>query len=201
MMRQSVSIVACLALFAISVSAQEVSLKVLARQRGGRATQTSFVDSPVKTLPELVSEADAIVEGGIAAAVSRLSSDESRVFTDLTVIPLRILKSDARTAAAWTSSRPIIVQMPGGTLVDDGLQLTSINEHFRDGLLSEGVEIIAFVKYYEHLNSYVFHGAEFGVFRIESGQVKTLTARAAERRGDRQFELADFTAAIERLRR
>jgi hypothetical protein len=178
-------LLACIAfLGATSGSTQEMSLKEVARGRGGRATQTSYISSPVKTLGELIAESDAIFEGRIAAAVSRLSPDETRVLTDLTVVPFRVFKADARIDALWKTAKPIVVQIPGGKVVEDRYELESVNHSFPEGVLREGMQVIGFVKYYDHLNSYVFHGGEFGVFRIAAQRVLPLTATVARRRGD-----------------
>src|SRR5437868_463022 len=102
------------------------SLRDRAKQEGGSATTIMGFEFDVVGVPELLSQSDLVLYGRIVEAKPRLSRDESYVMTDYVIAPLRILKQTKPTNAARPGeTTQIVVNRPGGTLIDSRYRLST----------------------------------------------------------------------------
>jgi hypothetical protein len=186
------------------------SLKDVARRLGGTATSKIIVESPLMSLEELTRAAELIVRGRLDAMTVRLSDDESTVFRDFTVSPLETLKQPSDLAGA-NQPRPaesIVLRQLGGTIVVDGLTLTtSTNWEHRDTPMVPGQDYVLFLSRATPSRSttmssrgfaYALTSVHWGAYLIQDGQV-VFTRFVAQRTNRIKEDPAAFIAQIRGL--
>jgi hypothetical protein len=163
-------------------------------RNNGKARVVVEINSPVGTLDRLVFESSLIVRGVVRSAVARLSNDKRSVVTDYEITPRHLYKGAQTGFNKPGEVQRIIVQRTGGTLVLDGLELsTEVNEWPTEAGFAVDDEVIVFLARREDEpgNYYVVRN-EFGAFRVFDGKVAALTATASLRRGDEPQSLEAF---------
>ncbi len=184
-MKLATSIV--IAFFLVSALAAQ-SLLDRAKREGGSATTTMGFEFDVAGVPELLSQSELVLYGRIIEVKPRLSPDESYVMTDYVIAPLRVVKNTKpmSTARPGESTR-IVVNRPGGILIDDGYRLsTKVIGDSESEALKVGEEAIVFLQYRAAAQTYAFTSGPFGAFRVANGRVQAVTKEVAQRRGDKQ---------------
>jgi hypothetical protein len=126
---------------------QQESLTDVARRNGGRASLIVNGDWPFFPLQDLASKADLIVQARIESATGQLTKDETLVRTAFAFQPLRILKVGSRvnlvTAAGPTAA--MVFTMSGGTVLIEGLTISTIEHPAIEPAVQAGDEVIAFL--------------------------------------------------------
>jgi hypothetical protein len=175
-----------IAFFLVSALAAQ-SLRDRAKREGGSATTTMGFEFDVAGVPELLSRSDLVLYGRIIEVKPRLSSDESYVTTDYVIAPLSVVKNikPMSTARPGESTR-IVVNRPGGVLIDDGYRLsTTVVGDSESEALKVGEEAIVFLQIRADSRTYAFTSGPFGAFRVANGHVQAVTKEVAQRRGDK----------------
>jgi hypothetical protein len=175
-----------LCLFAIAtwpalVIAQETSLKDIAREHGGQASNSSDVELPSASLATLVAGADYIVEARVLTKRGVLSRDEARVCTQYDIQPFRTFKDRIGVAVR---SKPgqgmkLVVSQPGGRVTVDGLELESTNNLFPVEGLDVGATFLMFLHYNAEEGMFDFLHGPFGVYVLEGRSLLPSTQPAA----------------------
>jgi hypothetical protein len=155
------------------------------------------VDSPVTTVRDLISESDVIVDAVIVRSSARLSPDETVLFTEYQLEPLRTLKRTDRAIDPMApGAAPLIVRRGGGRLIVDGLELVWNSSIYPEPMPGELDECMFFLKYDSEIDSYWPYGGPFGIFPVVNGRVRSLTTEVAQRRGDLDIDVATFTTQM-----
>lgn len=171
-------------LLALSSSAQPTSLRARARAEGGTVTRTLTVDFSEYSFRQLVDKADTIAVGRVTSIRTHLTNDEVVVVTDVTIQPNRLLKQGVPVGsrAQPGPTVPLIVRHVGGTVLEDGLKMSTIvnsfpvNEEF-----SVGEEVICFLAYDASQGVFELVDGPFAAFRVKQGEVHRLTKEAGVR--------------------
>jgi hypothetical protein len=190
-------IVVCFVL-TIAADQQPVSLKDSARHNDGKAVVVIDVDSPILTLEEVTQRASVVMQGVVQSAETRLSADETVVVTEYRINPLRVYKAPAQTSPRPGAASPIIVEVPGGRVTIDGLELrTVVNEFPEAESLVAGERVFLFLSPQEgQTGRFRLTGGAFGGLRVSNNTVLPLTSQAGLRRGDQPRPVADVERRI-----
>jgi hypothetical protein len=166
------------------VTLQRRSLKEMARENGGKALISSEVELPAAPLPQLVGETDFIVEATILSKRGVLSADETRVLTEYTILPLKVLKDKVGVATRPTPGpgAELVVRQPGGQMVVDGLELEYLTNLFPLDGLQVGRTYVMFLYRDTREGGFAFVRGPFGVFLLDGKSVFPATKAAAQLR-------------------
>jgi hypothetical protein len=194
------------------IGAQEsLSMKQIARERGGTAINLLYVSPPALGMADLVKRSDLIVRGRITSQVSRLSDDESTVYTDYTITPGRILKKPVELgiSAAPGAVPEIIMQQPGGKVVVDGLHLeTQTDVSDSDNPILVNAEYVFFLMKpvpsgatTRRARSGVFEltCGQFALFPVRNGKLVSFTRLAAARRPPPTNDPDAFLSSVQQM--
>ena len=179
----------CIALGSTAALGQD--LEEFARQHGGSANLGDGIDAPISQTADLMSLADLVVNGRVTDVTVRLSTDQSLVMTQYTIAPIQAFKQkvidSVSVPGTATATNRIVVQRDGGSLITaDGLRLsTSVNIFPESESFQVGEEVLLFLNYKADTKTYTFTSGTFGAYRIRDGMASLMTAKAAERRGDK----------------
>jgi hypothetical protein len=149
------------------------SLRDSARRNGGRANLRIHANMPFGSLPRVVEVADLIVRGRVLKAEPRLSKDEDYVLTYFTLAPTEFLKG-SRSAKALSRPGfvpPIVFVEPGGTVREDGLEMSTRHNMTSDPPLQVGEEVLAFLTEREERGTFRLQYAAFSLFRVDGDRV------------------------------
>jgi len=180
-------------------SGQSLSMRERARQLGGVATNSGNADFGIGRPEELMALSEVVLRGVAVAVTPKLEADESMVVTDYTVAPLQFLKLPKSESSKGEPQR-IVVRQPGGTLIENGLRMTTNIDIFpEDEFFALGDDVIMFLIYDAKGGVYNFAGGPFGAFQVQLGNATAMTKRTAERRGDVPVEVTTFLYGLSRL--
>jgi hypothetical protein len=198
-----------LILSTVASSAQESvdSLKDLARRHEGTAGSKIDAEPPATPLRELTAAAELIVRARLTGMVTRLSDDESTVFRDFTIAVTAIIKQPSELLSKVPGPmRTLTLRQLGGTIVVDGLKLTTrTNWEDPESPMEVGQEYVLFLSKALPSRSttmtaaagvYVLTSAHFGAYPIRNGRVGNFSKWLA-RHTDRNIDDPNaFVAAI-----
>jgi hypothetical protein len=193
------------------VAAETQSMKDEARARGGTFTNLIDITVPAPSFPDMVRASDLIVRGRVARRIARLSDDESMVFTEYAITPVRVLKRPGELASSDVPGEPptITLWLPGGILVVDGLRLQTqsmIHDPNRD--FAVGDEYVLFLVRAVPsgaTTNQVPRGAfepasgQFAVFSIRGEKVQGFTRINPARKGPTSDNADEFLASIQQM--
>jgi hypothetical protein len=202
-------------LIALSLSATgnaQTSLKELAREHGGYASNVIDQEPPLLTVEQMVVHADLIIRGHIIQATPRLSDDESLVFTEYTIAPAEVIKGSAEpsTAARPGLMAPVTVRQVGGAMTVDGLRLRTETNYDEAGspLVLRGEYVFFLAKALESSlgkvakpNSYEFVAGPYAALKIQNAKIVHVTKEAARRQGLSTGDAETFLAEVRSLAR
>ena len=177
------------------------SLRDIARTRGGKAKLLIHADMPFGSLPRVVEVADLIVRGRVVKAEPRLSKDEEYVLTYFTLAPTEFLKGSRSTKALSRPGfvPPIVFVEPGGTVREDGLEMTCRNNMTSDPPLQVGEEVLAFLTEREERGTFRLQYAAFGLFRVNGDRVGYANKEVARNHQLDSSNLADVLRTVRDL--
>jgi hypothetical protein len=155
---------------------------------------------PVTTLPEQVAQSDMIVLARILRVAGRLTADETRVVTEYELAPLTIYAQRVQVKSRVpTAPVPLLVQLPGGRVEVDGLELIYDVDGFPQPGLRVGDECFLFLQYDSQTAVYIPYNGPFRIFQVIDGRVTALKESVPERRRDLDTDVRLFTAEVRRL--
>jgi hypothetical protein len=128
-----------LATLAVPIEASSQTLLEAARHYGAASNSIS-VDYPYLKIGQLARVADIVVIGQIDAARASLTPDQNHVVTDYMISVIRMLKG---TNSARESR--LTMRYPAGTLIVDGLTLTTVNDEFPVNSMNPGETFVLFL--------------------------------------------------------
>ena len=185
----------CILLLALGATPVEQSLRQIAREQGGSASNSMDYFTPVTTVSQLSKDSDYIVHAKVVRANTVLTFEERLVATEYTILPLGVLKH--RTSLN-SSSKPgylptTVVRRVGGTMIEGEYRYSTTNRAMPEADAPRvGDEVIWFLQYNAEDKVFMFTGGAFGAFHVRDGEVQPLTREVASRRGDRPIALAAF---------
>ena len=184
-----------------ALAGQRISLKDAARAAGGKASTSSDVDLPSASLPQLVAEADLIVEARIVSKRGVLCADGAMVCTEYQIVPTRTFKDRVVPLTRRTPGpgAGIVVRQAGGRLVEDGLELESRDNLFPVEGLTVGRGFVMLLRLLPGDSTFGFVRGPFGVFALEGSSVLPSTEHAAQSRQPIPREVPQLYAEIARL--
>lgn len=156
------------------------------------------------TLMVGISRSELVLHGTILNVVARFTPDESLIFTEYTISPIRIFKQQwsLSTAPAPGQSAPIIVRHLEGTIME-GEQRFSTSadlyppaEHFQ-----RGEQAVLFLVHNDETGAYNLTYGPFGAFPVVKGHAIPMTKKVAQRRGDVARPLAAFLEELDQRTR
>jgi hypothetical protein len=178
------------------------SLRTKAKAQGGEASFRLIQDYSALPVPELAQRSQVIVRGHVRAVQPHLTADESEVVTDITVTPAQVIKQDVPVTAAAKPQllQPIVVRHVGGTVVEDGLRMSTFTNAFPIGEeFRVGEEVILFLTYHEPQNIFLLTDGPFAAFRIREASVHRLTKESQHYFTDNSPQpIAAFLADVQR---
>jgi hypothetical protein len=197
-MKQALPII--LLMFAVD-AVESQSLRERAKNQGGRAENMMTDDSGIATLPYLVEHSDLVIHGRVLAVTTGLFPDESAVYTDCQLTPIRLIKNRVLPIASQPGQlTPLVARRPGGVLIEGQLRMvTTVNSFPESEALKVGDEAVLFLTRHPEGQFYYFTGGPFGAFRVRQGRIEALTKDAALQRGDSPRSLKAFLGEVEGL--
>lgn len=176
-------------------TATSQSLRELARQRGGEATNSLDCDTGAGLPGQLIAEATVILRGVVSEVRSKLLEDASFVATEYTIMPSHVL----RQPSEWNHEpSKLVVRHVGGTVIENALRMsTSTNLYPESERLALGDDVILFL-IASPTTKDIYHSVDgpSGAFKVQDGKVVAMTNEAAARRGDVPIDVDDFMRSL-----
>lgn len=182
-------------LLALGAPPFDQSLRQIAREQGGSASNSMDYFTPVTTVSQLLKDADYIVHAKVVSTNTVLALEERLVATEYTIVPLQVFK---HRAALNSSSKPghlptTVVRRVGGTMIEGEYRYSTNNSAMPEAEAPKvGDEVIWFLQYNDEEKVFTFAGGPFGAFQVRDGDVQPLTQGVASRRGDRPVPVSRF---------
>src|SRR5262249_12930271 len=139
-----------LAAFSVMLVVQAPQHGVLidaASANGGKTVSSVDVHYPKPTFDTVAKASNLIVAGRVGHVTTRFSEDGNDVPTEFTIIPSKVYKGSAGDVVKTPGpTKPLIVRRLGGTVIVDGLQLTTdANQYPETESLREGEDVLLFL--------------------------------------------------------
>lgn len=200
-MGSSALLLMILAVWPALAGGQSISLKDAARAAGGKASTSSDVELPSASLPELVKEADLIVEAQLLSKRAVLCVGETMVCTEYQVLPTRVLKDRLARPKRRTPGPGVgvVVRQAGGRLTEDGLELESRDNLFPIEGLRVGRSFVMFLRQDPGQEPFSFVRGPYGVFALDGRSVLPSTEHAARNGRPLPRDTPQLYAEIARL--
>jgi len=156
------------------------------------------VHCPKPTFDDVARLSDLIVRGRVGHVTTRLSDDGDYVLTEFTIIPSKVYKGSAGDVVKTPGpTKPLIVRRLGGTVIVDGLQLTTdANLYPETESLREGEDVLLFLNRNANTGNCGFTGGPNGAYRIADGQVTAMTESTAVQRGEEPQSFEAFESRV-----
>jgi hypothetical protein len=157
------------------------------------------VVAPIVTIEEASAQSTVVVQGVVKSVEIRLFADETIVVTEYQINPVRVYKGPEQTSRRPGFPSPLIVDVPGGRLSVEGLELGTVINEFpeAESSLAVGERVILFLSPEERQpGSFRLMGGSFGALRVSNGTVLPLTRQAGARRGDQPRPVEDVERQI-----
>jgi hypothetical protein len=193
------TIIAVCFVFAFAADQESISLKESARHNGGKVLLEIHAVVPMMTIEEASQRATVVVQGVVKTVETRLSADEKIVVTEYQINPVRVYKSPVQTSQRPGFPSPLIVDVPGGRLSTEGLELRTVVNDFpeTDSSLVVGERVFLFLSPQDgQTGTFRLTGGSFGALRISNSTVLPLTRQAGARRGDQPRPVEDVEREI-----
>lgn len=146
------------------------SLRERAKESAGPLELSTMALRPQKSLPDVVSESDAIVYGILRDARSRLTPDEQYIVTDFQVEPIRVLFQKGGVRSTPGPVPPLTVTDFGGELELEGKRVRWTEANVRP--LTAGERVFLFLRWDEQAKAYGLISGPYGVFSVADGKVE-----------------------------
>jgi hypothetical protein len=186
-------------LLALGATPFDQSLRQIARDQGGTASNSIDYLTPLTTVSQLLKDADYVVHAKVVSTNTMLTFDERLVATEYTILPLEVFKY---RASLNSSSKPgplppTVVRRIGGTVIEGEYRYATSNSGVPEAEAPQvGDVVIWFLQYSEEERVFTFAGGPFGAFRVRDGNVHALTRAVASRRGDQPVALDTFVRGL-----
>jgi len=170
-----------------------------ARRNGGKVTTSFNVSMPIADFDEVATKSDVIVRGTVGRVTTRLSNDGEWVVTDFEIIPVKVYKGTADVITAPGTTKPLVVERVGGTVMIDGLEITIHDSQYPETeSLRQGEDVFLFLLR-NGPTDFVFTCGPYGAYRIADHEVTAMTKHVAERRGDQPEVFEAFENRVQHL--
>ncbi|HYT69189.1 MAG TPA: hypothetical protein VEL51_22390 [Vicinamibacterales bacterium] len=175
------------------------SLRARAKAEGGTVTVNMYADYSEYSVAQLVKRADVIVHGRVVGVRPHLTEDESTVVTDVNIDAIQVLKqvTPVNLRARPGATVPLIVRHVGGTVVDQGLKMSTLVDAFpASEAFAVGEEVVFFLLQDASKGVFELVDGPFAAFRVRQGKIHSLTQDAARRVPHDGPPVATFVASI-----
>jgi hypothetical protein len=172
----------------------------IAVAKGGSVQNSITLEYESANIRRLVEQSDVIVQGIVRSVTPHLDPGEEFVVTDCEVDAGRFFKQRVPVAFAARPAHTakLVVQHPGGTVVDGQYRLTTLAYQYKTkDEFRPGEEMILFLVLNKEAGVFDLSSGPFGAFRIRNGAVEALTPEAAKERGDRPRWQVDFISELQ----
>jgi hypothetical protein len=147
--------------------------ELVSRQTEGPVVLIQIVELVPEPLDTLIKTADLILYGVVSRNVTYLSEDERDLFTDSTIMPIRVVvQRNVSTSARPGLPAPVVVKRWGGQAVINGIQVSQEQRNLR--ALTAGEEVFLFLVYDASSQKYQLPGGLSGAFAVAGGRLQDL---------------------------
>lgn len=183
-----------------AVAAQSLTLPELVRRQAPQPLwQSRIRELFPDALEEMLPKTDLIVQGTVDQFSTHLSTDQTELYTDYVIAPLRIVRRrEVKSSGGISLPAPIVLTRWGGQMLIDGVSVTVEDANLP--AFHVGEQLWLMLVYNRPDGKYQLPGAVSGAFAVEGGKIRPLVQHPVYERF-RGMSVAEIESEVRRLSR